>query len=240
MHAILLGIVCTATFSFSNTITLSKDSLKVYANTMSSFRDQITIKNSSEDTIALDSAYLLFDTFDTTGMSSSLPPNDTFECFWIDQINERDFSWYLHEIDANTFKLTKKYFSPDSAKQLRCSPNDSCDLFDFQIGIFLVSAHYPIYPKYVKGSLLLFFTNNETVTIKLYSDDLRTNVVAKSNIVKQNKSDYTEYSVMLQGQKIQRTRAIAKNITISIQSDGTTRFVKKELNLDGKQLQSMR
>jgi hypothetical protein len=148
-------------------LALSKDSLKVYNNSISSFMDLITINNNSEDSIVLDSAYLLVDIFDTTGLYGKI------ETHWVEH-NYGDFKWYLKKTGENKYKLEKNYFSPnDTAVPLRFFPKDSCVLMGLRIGNYLVSSQIPKYSKYLKGSLQLYFSNNQIVNIRLYSDDLR-------------------------------------------------------------------
>jgi hypothetical protein len=68
MKKLLLFVFVMVNYVFSDDITLSKDSLKVCNNKFSSLRDGINMTNNSDHTISLDSAYLLFDNFDTTGL----------------------------------------------------------------------------------------------------------------------------------------------------------------------------
>jgi len=238
MKTSLIFVITFAAYVFPMDISLSKDSLKVCNKVSSSFSDYLIIKNNSGDSIALDSAYLLFDDFDTTEMTNYLAPDGKLETYWMELLNESDFGWYLNEIQKNTFKLTKDYFYPNNAVPFRCAPNDSCDLHEFSIGIYLVSAHYPIYPKYLKGSLLLYFTNQETITIKLYSDDLRTKVIPEIRVKKRIDNNYNVEYVSLNGKKIMNKNNNAKCMYIFYSKENKW-VADKALNLNRKPLRSV-
>ena len=47
--------------NYSNDLSLSKEFLKVHNNPLDTLMDQITIKNTSDHSIFLDSAYLIFE-----------------------------------------------------------------------------------------------------------------------------------------------------------------------------------
>jgi len=153
---------------YSNDLNFSKDSLKVHNNPLDTFKDQIIIKNTSDNSIILDSAFIIFDVFDSTDMF------DNIEAHWMEDMYG-DFGWFLNEVGNNKYKLAKDYFSPnDTAIPLRFNPKGSCVLLYLRIGLNLVSSQIPIYPKYMKGSLQLYFSNKQFMEIKLYSEDLRT------------------------------------------------------------------
>ena len=108
MKSFLSPLFVVVAFTFANDITVSKDSLKVYNDLLSSFADIITVRNGSALTVALDSAYVLLNEFDTTGMASRLSGNGSMEVCWIDTINKCDFLWHLNETEGNRFRLSKK------------------------------------------------------------------------------------------------------------------------------------
>lgn len=238
MRAAIMFAIIFAAHVFPGNIGLSKDSLRVCNNASSSSGDYIIIRNNSGDSIALDSVYLLFDDFDTSGMTKYLPSDGKLETHWMEYSNESDFGWHLTEIGKNKYKLIKDYFYPNNAIPLRCAPNDSGDLQNFEIGIYLVSAHYPIYPKYLKGSLLLYFNNKETIEIKLYSYDLRTKAIAEISVQKRTEIGHNFQYVLLNGKKLMNTSKNAKNLHV-LQSKENKRLTVKALNLNGKVLRSV-
>ena len=153
--------------NYSNGLSLSKKNLKVHNNPLDTVIDQIIIKNTIDDSIFLDSAYLIFEVLDSTGFTGNI------EAHWMED-KYGDFGWVLNEIEKNKYKLSKNYFSPnETAVPLRFFSKDSCVLLDLQIGQNLVSSRIPNYPKYVKGLFQLHFSNNQVLDIELYSDDLR-------------------------------------------------------------------
>jgi hypothetical protein len=202
MKSFLFFILALATYVFSIDITISKDSIKVYNDLFSSRSDGIIIKNNSEDTISLDSAYLIFDVFDTSGMSMYLTNNRKLEAFWLES-NNGDFSWYLNEIGTNKYKLIKNFFGPGNKPiPVFCPPKDSCFFNDFRIGIFLIGSERPVFPKYVKGNLHLFFTNNENIQINFYSDNFSNLIVSKICRTRELKTNHIHGYFSLNGKQI--------------------------------------
>jgi hypothetical protein len=158
----------------SNDLRFSKKTLKVYNNFADTLTDQITIKNGSDHLVTLDSVFILFEAFSIMpDITDTLKISEYTDVHWVEDLYG-SFGWHLQKIEQNKYKLIKEFFSPnDTANPIRVNPNDSCVLLDFQIGYNLVSEHIPEYPKYMKGSLQLHFSNKQVVEIKLYSDDLR-------------------------------------------------------------------
>ena len=239
MRETIIFIFMFTTFIFSGSISISKDSLKVCNNLSSSPGDYLIIANHSEDSIALDSAYIIIDSMDTTGMTDQLMPEGKLEAFWREPSNKSDFGWHLDEIETNTCKLTKDYFYPNDALPLRCAPDDSCDMHDFMIGIYLVSAHYPIYPNYLKGSLLLYFNNQETLTVKLYSDDLRTDVISERRAMNRINSNCSVGYVSLNGKRIKNTMKQAKNMHLFYSKENKG-LAGKTITIESKRPQFLR
>jgi hypothetical protein len=160
----------------SKDLNLSKATLKVHNNPVDTSADKITMENTSDHSIILDSAFVLFEAFNMKpDKTDTLEVPEYTEAHWVED-SYGDFGWYLHKIDSGEYKLIKDFFSPnDTATPLQLQPNESCVFLDFQLGINLVSERIPEYPKYVKGLLQLYFSNKQVVEIKLYSDDLRSN-----------------------------------------------------------------
>lgn len=223
MRKILLTVVILSVYGFSENIILSKDSLKAS-------NDSLFIINNSEKSIALDSAYIIFSHFDTTGMHDYLSSGGKLEIYWMEHSNEADFKWDLQTIEENRYKLIKNYFYPNNATPIQCAPYDSCCLNKFEIGIYLLSAHYPIYPKFLKGTLMLYFNNNEMLEIRLYSNVLGTYIHINNKEINQDKNNYNFEYISLQGKRVMAKNRKAKNVII-LQKNGIT---KKELNFNGK------
>ena len=183
MKAFLTLLLFIGIAAGAGDITASKDSLRVYNNDFSSFFDMLTIRDTGGNPVALDSVIILLDEFDTAGMGNYSAGAAGFEVHWIDTIQKGDFSWSMNETATNRFRLVKKFFSPnDTAIPLRMAPGDSCGLSRFRIGYYLVSAHYPLYPRYLHGTLQLYFDNGQILELQLKSEDLRTVVIAPLKI----------------------------------------------------------
>lgn len=226
-HFYLLSLLIIANAAPKD-ITISKDGLKIYTNQASSFADKVFIKNNSTDTIGLDSAHVLLAELDSSGMGKYFYQEKRFEAHWTENANRADFGWYLNEIEHDTYKLVKKYFYPNNAIPLRCSPGDSCDLDRLEIGIYLVSAHYPVYPKYLSGDLQLFFSNKQAITIKLYSDDLRTSIISRHARTHKNHLLIHDQYFSLHGKSFDNAHANAPTICIvAKKNQGTQSILKK-------------
>ena len=221
MKPFLSFLLTIITLTFADDITVSKDSLKVYNNDVSSVADMIVIKNNSDRTIDLDSAYIVLSEYDTTATQPYLLQGGTMEIHWADPIKKSDFGWYCNEAAHNIFKLSKKYFSPnDTAVPLHTTSGDSCAIVKFRIGFNLVSSRIPMYPNYVYGTLQLFFNNNQVVTIVLYSDDLRVNTVIKCgrNGTDANACCHTYF--LINGKKIVNAELTPNNFILKVDQYG--------------------
>ena len=233
----LLLIICTA-YSFSSEVIVSKDSVNVGKNYSSTIADRLFVINLTKDSIALDSAYVILDIIDTSGMGNYMIKNSQIEIYWMEYKNKSDFGWYLNEISKNKYKLYKNYFYPNDAIPVMCPPEDSCDLTRLQIGIYLESAHYPVYPNYLHGTILLYFNNNQTASINIYSDDLRTSIIKIKNNVIINRNEFTEGYFSLNGKKI--TNINHNSNKLFIVKSIKNRLTNKALNLDCELLRNDR
>jgi hypothetical protein len=159
-------------------IRISKDSLWVYNSYISSKADAITLKSNSSAAVRLDSANIIVEEMDTTGLG--LSPGSSMEVAWGANSGLTPFFiWNTESIGNNEFTLKKRSFLPQGSEPLSFKQaGDSSQIFKCSIGYCLLPECRPLYPTYFKGKLKLFFSNNQMVTVKLYSDDLRTPVRA--------------------------------------------------------------
>ena len=70
----------------------------------------------------------------------------------------------------------------------------------------------PIYPKYLKGSLQLYFNNKQIIEIKLYSDDLRTKIIFNVMGRRNNHIECNYEYFLLNGRKIINVNKYLKRI----------------------------
>ena len=230
MKYMLLFLLILAEYSFSIEFNGTKDSVNVGINYSSRDTSKYFIKNNSYDSIALDSAYVIFDVLDNSNLEYYIE-NNKIEIYWMEYTNKSDFGWYLTEIDKMQYKLIKKNFYPNDAIPIKISPKDSCDLTLLQIGIYLVSAHYPVYPNYLHGRLCLYFNNNKTFTINIYSDDFRNLIKIKTINKFKIKPNNHEEIFKLNGKIASKDYKNVNNIYI-VKSIKRNRLANKALNLD--------
>jgi hypothetical protein len=126
-----------------------------------------------------------------------------------------DFGWYLTQVKHNKYKLEKHFFSPnDTAVPLRFFPDDICAISNFQIGNNLVSERIPVFAKYIKGSLNLYFSNKQIVEIKLYSDDVRTNIFSHTVVGKKSSIELCNEYFLLNGKKVLDYKKNARRVNV--------------------------
>jgi hypothetical protein len=167
VKSFIIAIMLVAA-SFADNITLSKDSLLVFNEHGSGKPDSLLLKNTGTSSVGLDSARIYFDVFDTTRSfgryKSSMPLLEMREQHGI-QTNAYDFS--MTSIALSEYRLTS--IISIVAKPLTIAPGDSTMLFTLIIGDNLWG-NVPVYPDYVKGTLRLYFTNNQIMTINFKSN----------------------------------------------------------------------
>ena len=157
---------------FAQDITVSKDSLWVYNSIVSSKADEVIFTSESSAPITLDSARIVVDEIDTTG----LPAGQRMEAAWsANPAMNPFFIWHLESAGNNEYLLKKGSFLPSGVDMpLTFKKNgDSSRIFKFSVGYCLLPECRPLYPRYLRGALQLFFSNSQVVALRLYSDDLR-------------------------------------------------------------------
>ena len=156
-------------------ITVSKDSLKVYNNLVSSFADDITFTSNVPTAIRLDSVFLLIDEMDTTGLSWDIT-EERLQGRWRESLGSPLwFNWDLERNGEKKYRMMLQSSSPADTQPLYFDGQGT------QRGIAMMaiggcircSGLPPRFPPYIKGMLVLYFSNGQTVSLRLYSDDLR-------------------------------------------------------------------
>ncbi|MBN1576505.1 MAG: leucine-rich repeat domain-containing protein [Chitinispirillaceae bacterium] len=156
-------------------ITVSKDSLKIYNNHVSSFADGIVFTSIASAATALDSAFVVIDDMDTTG-STRYVTDDRLQARWRENLGTSIyFYWDLTRKGANEYRMTLQSSSPADTQPLLFSMQDEQrGIAMLEIGGCLGCSGLPTwYPPYFKGTLALYFSNGQTISLRLYSEDLR-------------------------------------------------------------------
>lgn len=158
---------------FANSVKVSKDSLWI-CNSISSSKDDAIVFNSTMQA-KLDSLHIEFSILDTTGISTYFVNNGIAMA-----VAERNLS--------DTVPMTFREFPLQKTSELHFRvdftsgtvplldlelTSDSISLSRLQFGFCFMCSSYPRYPKYMRGKLILFFSNQQIVPITIYSNDLR-------------------------------------------------------------------
>ena len=173
MNKLILTVLILFFIASAQDITVSKDSIQVYNNPIMSFADEVVFTSHTSDSIHLDSAFVLISEIDTVGYG-----RNGFEASWRSNYSSAQvFVWNLDSIGPNSYRLVKNLFSPALAAPLSLSGNGAtCQMFFLEIGSCFMCALYPKYPRYLRGTMRLYFSNGQVVELKLWSNDLRTAV----------------------------------------------------------------
>ncbi|MBN1757002.1 MAG: hypothetical protein JW863_01710 [Chitinispirillaceae bacterium] len=170
----LLVSILLACGIFAQNITPSKDSLKIYNNSLMSSFDWLMVRNNGDDTVWIDSAALLFDVFDTTGLSMFLEYG-SIETMWNERHGDspREIHWTMQQTGDVSFSLKNPFDTLDVQKPCTIAPGDSASIGWLQIGFCFICNSLPTYPLYMHGVLRCWFSSAEVVDIGLYSQDWR-------------------------------------------------------------------
>jgi hypothetical protein len=162
-------------------ITVSKDSMQVYNNSFSSYADQVMFTSHSSATIRLDSAFVFISQMDTVGYG-----RNGLELAWTPLLQaSQQFVWTMTGMGQDSFRLVKKVFYPlSSAEPLFFSGvGTGCPRYFLQIGSCFQCDVFPKYPRYLRGTLRFFFSNGQSLDLRLWSQDLRTAVRKREVVV---------------------------------------------------------
>jgi hypothetical protein len=154
-------------------ITISKDSILVYNNPMSSYADEVIFTSHSNTPIHLDSAFVMVEELDTVGYG-----RPGMQLSWKTTLpTTQEFVWAMDTAEPNNFRLVKNVFYPGTAEPLTFAGiGTTSQMFFLEIGYCFQCELFPKYPRYIKGLLKLYFSNGQMVELKIKSNDLRTAV----------------------------------------------------------------
>jgi len=197
---LILALFCA---SSAQDLTASKDSLQVYNNPVMSYADAVVLRSSSSAQIHLDSAYVMIAEMDTTGISEILRLMK-MEATWKGNTSStQQYFWTMDSVGLNGYKLTKKEFIPPTDEPLSFSGTGTTStMFFLQIGTCFICDRMPIYPKYIRGTMSLFFSNGQVVDLKLWSQDLRTAIRQKGVVREKGKLQNSNVRFLANGRRI--------------------------------------
>jgi hypothetical protein len=173
MNRSFLAIQLFCAFACAQDITISKDSLRIYNNPMSSSADEITFTSHTSTAVMLDSAFITVAQMDTAGLTAVIAAKN-LQAVWTGYTPAAaNYQWSMDSVSPSTYKLTINYSSGSSAPLSFSGNGATSQIFRFQIGACFYCSRLPEYPKYFKGTLSLFFSNGQVIELKLWSQDLR-------------------------------------------------------------------
>ncbi len=155
-------------------ITISKDSLKICNDSLSSFADGISLICNTSGTITLDSAFIATDTMDTTGSAWYVTEN-RLQVVWREHLEMPDFYfWNLVKSGPDRYRLFLQETRSTEIYPMKFTAQiPQRRITAMEIGGCLGCSGLPTwYPPFFRGSLILHFSSGQTISLRLYSDDL--------------------------------------------------------------------
>jgi hypothetical protein len=167
MRATLFVFVTVISAFGATGISSSTDSIRLHNSIAGQPSDSFTLTNNTGGAVSLDSAIVIIREFDSSGIWAG-----GMQLCWGENGSTRQFLWNM-EKNGSIYKLKKNYVYPSTAVPLVMGPGEKCSVGRFEIGMYLASSHYPIYPAYFSGILRLYFNSGTIVEIVVQTDDLR-------------------------------------------------------------------
>jgi hypothetical protein len=195
-------------------ITVSKDSILVYNNSLSSYADEVTFTSHSAAAIHLDSAFVLVEELDTTGYG-----RPGMQLAWRATLPlAQQFVWAMDTAGPNNYRLVKDVFYPGTTEPLTFSGNGATSqIFFLEIGFCFQCEIMPKYLRYIKGKLKFYFSNGQIVELKIKSNDLRTAVRRRSLVSASDKGLYKgEFRCLANGKRVNNKLARFRKIQAAV------------------------
>jgi hypothetical protein len=201
MRKSLLALLILCSILPAQDITISKDSIRVYNNPIMEMADWVIFTSHTSTAIHLDSAYVRIDEMDTVGLG-----HPGVEFSWKSNVPlGQEFVWLIDTAGQDSHRLIKTTYYPSSAEPLSFSGADTTDeIFMLEIGYCFQCELFPKLVRYFRGSLKLFFSNGQIITIKLKSFDMRTSV-RQGNLVSvrdKGQSNTTKHRCLVNGRRV--------------------------------------
>jgi hypothetical protein len=148
------------------------------------------------------------------------------------------YLWKMDSVGPNKCKLIKQEFRPPMDTPLSFSGIGTISrMFFLEIGFCFVCDRTPAYPKYIRGTMRLYFSNGQVVELKLWSQDLRVAVRPKGFAQLPSTVNYDSWSTVnffsingrsittevMKGSYFQRTGIVVVKVT----ENGRSYYLKK-------------
>jgi hypothetical protein len=216
-----LSISLCAAMPNAQAIWVSSDSALVYNKPLSSIAGKVIFVNQSASSVHLDSTHVIIEEMDTVGLTFVLA-HKALQTFW--RAGNLGFYpyfiWSMDSVGVNDFRLKKGEFHPDTAVPLSfAAQGDTAEIFFLQIGFCFICDMTPVYPRHFKGIMKLYFSNGQTISLRLYTNDPLTPVRHTAPAIKKQQSAATGIRYLANGRqmpKITAAQNIRKNIRLKL------------------------
>lgn len=201
---VLVTIVfATVAAAGAGSIVTSKDSLWIYNNSRSGrWTDSVTIRNTGPQGVHLDSIRLQITDWYVQGSRTSVAEAEAR----MDELHDGVRKMRYASIDsagATGYRFNFSPGVPSGDSLFAMGPaGDSVILTNLQMG-YCFSCGLEQYPRYLKGTLQLYYTNGQVVSIRIFSDDLRPTGKKHVLQIRQHTPSGREHSpYLLNGQQV--------------------------------------
>ncbi len=184
MKSCFMVFAAVAYAVWAQDVVLSKDSLWVCNNNMSSRIDMVTLTNNGPDQVGIDSIGVHFSELDTAGLLFIFS-NNRFDAALTEIYHGTGVNHYETMKQAGDREYDILFVASSKRPFVMNASGDSVTLANLQFGSCFICSSLPSYPKYLKGMLRFYFNNGEVDTLRFYSDDLRPINVRRATPVRQ-------------------------------------------------------
>jgi hypothetical protein len=198
-----IAILAFGFTAFAQDLTVSKDSIQVYNNLFSSYADEVIFTSHSATPIRLDSAFVLIVEMDTVCFTWCFAQKK-MQVEWKGNYGSTQlYLWKMDSVGPDKYKLIEQEFRPPTDTPLSFyGTGTTSRMFFLQIGFCFVCDRTPAYPKYLRGTMQLYFSNGQVLEMKLWSNDLRTAVKAKTLVKEKVKLHSSNGRFLANGRRI--------------------------------------
>ncbi|MBN1757001.1 MAG: hypothetical protein JW863_01705 [Chitinispirillaceae bacterium] len=189
-------LTCSA---FSQSITLSRDSLWVRNSDLLNRDDTILVTNHGLQAVWLDSAGIILTGLYTGRLQIGITSIQVMLAEYRDSVR----NIYYFSIDS-TSPGEHRLLSPVSKPMFSIGASGGTTV----LGSMRIGGNFfgdiPVYPQFVEGLLRLYFSNGEVIGINFYSDDLRPTVVKSPFRIRSRHTIGNEVQYLINGRMVSK------------------------------------